>query len=40
MSITLNKNTNPFKLQVIMQQNRKNAKGEEYFCKALDSSGG
>ena len=24
-----------FKFQVVMQQNRKNAKGYEYFCKAL-----
>ena len=27
---------NQFKLQVVMQQNRKNAKGVEYFRKALD----
>ena len=26
---------NLFKLQVVMQQNRKNAKVDEYFCKAL-----
>ena len=26
-----------FKLQVVMQQNRKNAKGDEYFFKALYS---
>lgn len=29
---------NPFKLQVSMQQNRKNAKRGEYFCKALYSA--
>ena len=32
-------NTAPYtqgvKLQVVMQQNRKNTKGDEYFCKAL-----
>ena len=28
-------NKNEFKLQVVMQQNRKKAKGDEYFCKAL-----
>jgi hypothetical protein len=35
MSIRLNPNKNPFKLQVVTQQNRKNDKGDEYFCKAL-----
>jgi hypothetical protein len=34
MSMTWNPNKNLFKLQVIMQQNRENAKGGEYFCKA------
>jgi hypothetical protein len=35
MSVTLNTNKNPFKLQVVMQQIWKSAKGDEYFCKAL-----
>jgi hypothetical protein len=30
MFMTLNPNKNPFKLQVVMQQNRKNTKGDEY----------
>jgi hypothetical protein len=32
-SITLNPNKNQFKLKVVMQQNRKNAKGDEYFAR-------
>jgi hypothetical protein len=35
MSIIWNPNKNVFKLQVLMQQNRKNAKWGEYVCKAL-----
>ena len=35
LSIAWNPNKNQFKLQVVKQQNRKNAKGDEYFCKEL-----
>jgi hypothetical protein len=35
MSATCNPNKNLFKLQFVMQQNWKNAKGCEYICKAL-----
>ena len=35
MSITWNPKTIQFKLQVVMQQKRKIAKGDENFCKAL-----
>ena len=37
MSITRNPNKNQLKLQLVMQQKRKNAKRDEYFCKALKS---
>jgi hypothetical protein len=35
LTILCKSKSNQFKLQVVMQQNRKNAKGGEYFCKAL-----
>ena len=35
MSIKWNQNKKPFKLQLVMQQNRTNGNGDEYFCNAL-----